>query len=335
MSRALAGKGRAIGLSDERIRLICETARTLGYRPNASARAVRAGRFGQVALMLSVHRERSRLPEETLAGICEALDGRDLQLTLARLPDEKLTDAGVVPRILRELCSDAMLIDYTDHIPDRMIELIEGSGQPAVWLNRKHHHDCVYPDDVALGRQATERLLAAGHRRIAYLDWGAGWKQLDSSHYSQRDRQAGYEEAMEAAGLTPQPIRREDSDLQVSQEGLCKVLEGVLARKDRPTALVAYAPHFARRAAAAGRRRGLHVPEDLSLVTISGGDQLTLDDGRLLDTAHVPEREYGLASVEIALEKLAAPGRRLAPRAVAPPAFVEGETVAPPAREAE
>ena len=333
VTKALRGDPSISEATQERVRKL---AAEIGYRPNASARAMRAGKFGTVALVLSAHPGRSYLPERALRGICQTLSDRELQLTIAQLPDEKLTDAGFVPRLLREYCCDGMLIDYTDHIPDRMIDLIEQLRQPAIWLNRKQDHDCVYPDDLALGRQATQRLLAAGHRRIAYLDWGAGWKQLDEAHYSQRDRQAGYAEAMTAAGLTPQPIRRDDSDVVSHAGELCETVTALLAGDDRPTAFVAYAPHFARRAAAAALLRHLRVPEDLSLVAISGGGQLSLDDGRPLSTAAVPERNYGTAGVEALLEKLAAPGgTRLAPRAVPPEEFFEGQTVAPPPRPAE
>ncbi|MBS3733714.1 MAG: LacI family DNA-binding transcriptional regulator [Phycisphaerae bacterium] len=327
VSRALHGTGAVSATTRQRI---LAAARELGYRPNAAARIMSRGKFGNIAVVLSAHEGRSYLPERALRGICQALSDRELQLTIAQLPDEKLTDAGFVPRLLREYCCDGMLIDYTDHIPDRMIGLIEKLRQPAIWLNRKQDHDCVYPDDYALGQQATRRLLAAGHRRIAYLDWGAGWKQLNEAHYSQRDRQAGYAEAMTAAGLTPQLIRRDDSDVVSHAGELCETVTALLAGDDRPTAFVAYAPHFARRAAAAALLRHLRVPEDLSLVAISGGGQLSLDDGRPLSTAAVPERNYGAAGVEAVLEKLEAPGVRLAPRAVGPAAFMEGQTIACP-----
>ena len=336
VSRALSGTGRLIGLSDTRVAEIRQAAAKLGYLPNASARGMRAGKFGTIALVLSAHMGRSYLPERTLSGICDALGERDLHLTIARLPDEKLTDAGFVPKILREYCCDGMLIDYTDDIPAKMIDLIEHLRQPAIWLNRKRDHDCVYPDDMAIGRMATRRLLEAGHRRIAYVDWGAGWKQLDDAHYSQRDRQAGYVEAMKAAGLAPRPIRREDRDNEAQAKRLCETVTHLLAEDDRPTAFVAYADQFARRAAAAALRQGLRVPEDLSLVTVAASEMETLDDDTRLSAVMAPERKYGTAGVEALLEKLAAPGgTRLAPRAVPPTKFFEGQTVAPPPRPAE
>jgi LacI family transcriptional regulator len=331
-SQALGGNPRKYRLSPDTVRRVREAAQSLGYRPNASARAIRAGQFGSVALVLSTSIKRSHLPQRVLQGIWNALSEHDLHLTGAKLPDEKLTDAGFVPRILRELCSDGMLIDYTDHIPPRMIELIENMNQPAIWLNRKQDHDCVYPDDIALGREATQRLLQAGHRRIAYLDWGAGWKQLPEEHYSQRDRQAGYEQAMKKVGLTPRPIRRDDSEANPdeAQTTLRQTIAELLAEKDRPTAFVTYAWPFARRIAAVAASRGLRMPGDLSLVNTGSEDQMELDDGTRVSTAIEPEREYGAASVEALIEKMRDPARRLPPRAIGPARFFEGQTIAPP-----
>ncbi|MBS3735290.1 MAG: LacI family DNA-binding transcriptional regulator [Phycisphaerae bacterium] len=336
VSLALRDKGTLSTATRQRVR---HAAEALGYRANALARGMRAGKFGSIALVLSEHTGRSYLPPQVLKGIRDALSRRELHLTLAGLPDEKLTDAGFVPRILREYCCDGMLIDYTDDIPERMIDLIESLRQPAIWLNSKRAYDCVYPDDVAIGREATRRLLAAGHRRIAYLDWGAGWKQLPQAHYSQRDRQAGYAEAMRDAGVTPEPIRRQDSSVRAS---LQQAVAALLRADDAPTAFVTYSWDFARVIAAVTSQQGLSVPSDVSLVNTGSGDQLALDDETQITTVCTPEQQYGAEGVEMLLEKLAAPagrsygrpyGRQM-PRAVAPLDVVEGQTVAPPPRRA-
>ncbi|MBS3735469.1 MAG: LacI family DNA-binding transcriptional regulator [Phycisphaerae bacterium] len=329
VSAALRNAG---GVSDETRDRVLQTARKMGYRANAFARGMRSGSFGSIAVVLSAHPGRSYLPQAALRGICEVLRERELQLSVAELPDEKLTDAGFVPRLLREYCCDGMLVDYTDWVPDKVIDLIESLRQPVIWLNRKQDHDCVYPDDVATGRQATQRLLSAGHRRIAYLDWGAGWKQLDQAHYSQRDRQAGYEQTMRDAGLTPEPIRRDDSDVPTSEQALREAVSAALIADDRPTAFVTYSWPFARRVAAVATAMGLRVPNDLSLVNTGSDDQVELDDGSIVTTVVTPERQYGAAGVEAVLEKLdAPPGSRLAPRAVGPAGIIGGCTVAPPA----
>jgi DNA-binding LacI/PurR family transcriptional regulator len=326
VSLALRDKGT---LSAETRRRVRVTAQELGYRANASARAMRAGEFGTIALVLSAHSGRSYLPQQTLEGICDTLGEQELHLTIARLPDEKLTDAGFVPKIIREYCCDGMLIDYTDDIPEEMIELIESLQQPVIWLNRKQNHDCVYPDDVAIGRQATQRLLSAGHRRIAYVDRGTGWKQLSKAHYSQRDRQAGYVEAMSAAGLRPRILRRDDSDIAETPREFHQAMVDLLGEDGRPTAFVTYSRVFAQNIATAALRRGLSVPADVSLVTVCYQAEVTVD-GLQIDFVMTPTRAYGVAGVEALLTRCEEPAAHLPPRAVAPREFRQGQTVAPP-----
>ncbi|MBS3734205.1 MAG: LacI family DNA-binding transcriptional regulator [Phycisphaerae bacterium] len=324
--RALTGQK---GVSQATRRRIQKLADKFGYRPNAFARGMRTGTFGTVALILSKHAERSYLPFQALAGICDALDQDGLQLTVARLPDEKLTDASFLPRICRELCSDGMLIDYTNDTPNKLDRLVESLRQPAIWLNRKRAHDCVYPDDVALGREATRRLLAVGHRRIVYFDWGPGWKQLDHVHYSRRDRQVGYAEAMRDAGLTPRPIRRDDSDVPTSSQEIMAVIGELVRGENAATGFVSYAWRFGRHVAAGVQRQGLRVPADVSMITI--GEQLhRTDDNTWVDTAVVPSYGYGVAAVEAVLDKIKSPETLLPARAVEPAEFRSGQTVAPP-----
>ncbi|NBB95543.1 MAG: substrate-binding domain-containing protein [Planctomycetes bacterium] len=303
----------------------------MGYRPNAYAKAVRSGTFGSIALLLSTHLGKSRLPPQTLHGICYALSERELHLTVGELPDVRLTDSGYVPKVLREWCSDAMLINYTGEIPLKMINIIEDMDQPAVWLNRKHDHDCVYPDDAAFGRQATEAVLRAGHRRVVYVDWGTGWDRLNEAHYSQRDRQDGYEQAMKDAGLTAECLRRSDTDGNADpMESLKDTVGRLLASDNRPTAFVAYSSAYVRVLAATARSLGLGVPDDVSLVGVGASDDV-LDDNMMISVVAVPEREYGRAGVLLALEKLEAPdGKRMKAVAVKPTKAVGGETITTP-----
>jgi len=326
VAKALRGDRTISETTRKRVRKL---ASEIGYRPNAAARAMRAGQFGQIALLLSAHPGRSYLPQQTLDGISGAVSGREMYLAIARLPDEKLTAAGFVPKILREYSCDGMLIDYTDDIPAAMIELIEDLGQPAIWLNRKHSRDCVYPDDLAIGRQATERLLAAGHRRIAYVDRGAGWKQLAQAHYSQRDRQAGYVEAMTAAGLKPRILRREDSTVKETPRDFHQAMVDLLGEDDRPTAFVTYSRVFAQNIGTAALRRGLSVPADVSLVTVSYQAEVTVD-GLWIDFVMTPTRACGVAGIDAVLARCERPAAHLPPRAIAPVGFYEGQTVAPP-----
>jgi DNA-binding LacI/PurR family transcriptional regulator len=260
VSMALRGDER---LSPETIERVWAMAQKLGYRPNTAARSIRSGRFNNVTVVLSSIEERSRFTIPFLNHLLACLDGHGMHLSIARIPDEKLVRPASLPRLLSELASDGLIINYLEHVPPALAELVEQSSQPAVWVGAKLHHDCVYPDALAAGRMATEHLLNLGHERIIYFD-PISEDSLAKAHYSSVDRREGYTAAMQASGLTPEhwemlsPWRND--------------LESALAmfeRSEQPTAVIcAWQSHLAALAHAAGLR-GLRIPQDLSVVVIS------------------------------------------------------------------
>lgn len=321
VSAVLHGGRSSSAASEETRRRIFRAAEELGYLPNAAARAVSTGRFGAVGLLLSTASWKSSLPGPTLEGIREALAGRDMHLSLGWFPDEKLTAAGYVPKLLRELMADGLLIKYDSFIPPRMIALIRRHRVPAIWMNSKQAYDCVYPDDLAGARMATERLLGLGHRRIAYADLNP---RPARSHYSSDERARGYAEAMKNAGLEPLFLA---GGAPVPMDARVALFKGILSRAERPTAIVTYGSTEAMPALYAAAAAGLRVPEELSVVTFAGAAQDSM--GVRLAAALIPEEEMGRLAVEMLMEKLDRPSRRLGPRALAF-GFDEGQTCAPP-----
>lgn len=287
-------------------RRIAQAAQRLGYRPSASARAMRSGRTGAVGLLLSTEPHRSSLFENELMGIYDGLAERDLRLTVARLPDEKLTSEGFVPKILREWSSDGLLINYNSMIPQAMVDLIEQYNIPSIWMNSKRPTDAVYPDEFAAGRQATEHLLSLGHRRIAWANYSG------VEHFSASDRRTGYLVAMQQAGLSPQVIESETGS-KIDRAERIALSKQWMEASDRPTAVVAYAKSTAVPILlAAEAKLGLRVGRDLSIVTYD--NRLSDESGMALDTVIMPEYDLGRAAVEMLIQKIEAPGEPIPSR---------------------
>lgn len=314
VSLALSGRG-TIGEATQR--QVREAARSLGYRPNASARAVRDGRFGSVGLLLSAIGYRSILPTELLDGILDALASHHLRLTLAKVPDEVLARTGFVPQILREYCCDGLLVNYNAEIPVPLLQHMAASSLPTVWINVRQERDCVHPNDVEAGRMAAQALLEAGHRHVAFANL-TGW-----NHYSSIDRRDGFTETIRAAG------------------GLCDVIDcsvgrgppatafaaDYLRRKDRATAVVGYTNWDAQPFLAAAREFGWHVPEHLSVATF-GSDPLEWTDTPVT-TVRLPEHALGEAAVAMLLRRIAHPAAYQPPEAI-PCSLFPGVTLAVP-----
>ncbi|MEI8242687.1 MAG: LacI family DNA-binding transcriptional regulator [bacterium] len=324
--RVLNGSEDALR-AETRTRVLA-AAEKLRYVPNASAKAVRRGHSGGIALLLSSDLQRSYLPEALLDGIQEKLRAHDLHMTVAAVPDPQLTDEAVVPKFLRQWMADGLLVNYTIRIPPALVSRIERLRIPAVWINIRRKTDCVYIDDFHAARRLTEYLWRLGHRRIAYVDYHNDLSAPQDWHYSAVDRCRGYEQAMATAGLTAR-VLRQDGQLPVRRKIEAAVM--LLKAPDRPTAIITYSPgrttlpiHLA-----AVAHCGLRVPEDLSLTTFS---PFAEDDvGVAMTKMLLPEREMGREAVAMLLRKI---GRRGAqPSRCLAATLVEGESTAPPPRE--
>ncbi len=150
-------------------------------------------------------------------------------------------------------------------------------------------------DNYRGARLATEHLLSLGHRDIAHI---AG----DTLHPDAHERLRGYRDALEAAGL---PFRESLvlPGLYFEDSGRDAV-ERLLASGQRFTAIFAANDQMAFGAAVALHARGLHVPDDVSLV---GFDDLAAASHMVppLSTVHQAGRELGRAAARALLALLA------------------------------
>jgi DNA-binding LacI/PurR family transcriptional regulator len=268
----------------ERIR---ELAQKHGYRINSAAQAMSIGRFNAVGLLHSAEPNRSHINVPLLAGIHSALTSMDLHLNSAMLPDSQLSQGFAMPKLLRELAADGLLIDYLSSIPEPMREAISRHRIPSIWINTKLAADCVYPDDIAAGRIATEHLLAQGHRRISFVAC------TNSNHYSLIDRIAGYQSAMREADLAPDVVRPSPMP---ERHGRFEVCRNWLERAELSEAMVVYGGNTCLPLVSAAMSLGIRMPDDLPVVTIERDIETSL--GFALPTVVIPFEQVGRRAVE-------------------------------------
>jgi len=329
--------GNVLGRSGSRYSVatrqrVMQAAEQLGYKPNSSARAMRQGRFGCAALVLSRSRQstHSYIPPNLLDGLDDELQRHNMHLTVSRLTDEELTRTDFIPKVLREHLADGMIVNYTHEIPPTMLELIRSHHTPAVWVNAKLDADCVYPDDFAASHQATEELLRLGHKHIAFVHLisRGGWQgSFDENrprfHYSALDRANGYASAMRAAGLSPQVLSHDRFIHESEQMTVCRQL---LTGEHRPTAVLVYSEGEAQAVLCAAISLGLAVPHDLSLLAFSAFGHYVA--GHLVSVVAVPTEEMGRCAVRCLLQKLKEPDVVCEPLSVAYGLGGERQTIA-------
>jgi LacI family transcriptional regulator len=197
VGHVLNGRGAALRISAVTQSRVQEAALEMGYRPNLSARSVRTGRFGCAALIQPL--SGIYLPPSLLLGISEELHRHDMHLVISEVPQQNLSEAGFLPKVMSNLAADGLLINVLSEIPTAFEEELQRLQMPAIWINTKRPHDSVHPDDLGASQRLTEYLLKMGHRNIVF----ARPEITRVAHYSEHDRYTGYEKAMRDAGLQP------------------------------------------------------------------------------------------------------------------------------------
>ncbi|MFJ4200593.1 LacI family DNA-binding transcriptional regulator [Streptomyces sviceus] len=170
------------------------------------------------------------------------------------------------------------------------------------------------------GLAATEHLLSLGHRRIGLI---AGPPRLLCS----RARLDGYRAALEGAGLTFDEALVVPGDFH-PESGFAGC-EKLLDLPEPPTAVFAASDQMALGAIEALRRRGLRVPEDMSLVGFDDLPEVRWS-APPLTTVRQPLAEMGKRAVRTVLE-LARNQRPDSPRVELGTELVVRSSTAPPA----
>lgn len=173
-------------------------------------------------------------------------------------------------------------------------------------------------DERAAGEIATWHLIDLGHERIGFV---AG-----PQHYLPTQQKAlGRETALAAAGIATDGLVRHSS---FSVEGGAAALAQLLSLEEPPTGVICSSDLMAIGALQEARRRGLRVPEDLSIVGFDGIEAATWTEPPLT-TVEQPIAEIADTAVET-LRSLIAESERPVPSSYFRPRLcVRGTTGAP------
>ncbi|MFJ2607323.1 LacI family DNA-binding transcriptional regulator [Streptomyces sp. NPDC091279] len=229
-------------------------------------------------------------------------------------------------RNLRSRASDGVVL-VTSALEPVVHEELRALGVPLVVVDPAGSPGLDVPTigaaNWAGGMAATQHLLDLGHRRIGLI---AGPARLLCS----RARYDGYRAALEGAGIAV------DADLVVPgdfhpESGFTAC--GALLELERPpTAVFAASDQMALGAIEALRRRGLRVPQDLSVVGFDDLPEVRWSSPPLT-TVRQPLAEMGTLAVRTVL-RLARDERPDSPRVELGTELVRRASTAPPARPA-
>jgi DNA-binding LacI/PurR family transcriptional regulator len=292
VSHALNGKGRVDARTRRRVE---EAARRIGYRANLSARNLRAGRTGMLALVLPTIGHDLRANEAlgldyymrlaSAAAAAAFVHGQALVL-----PPPLRTAAD-----LRDLPVDGGIV-ADPAMNDRCLAMFDALGLAVVSIERDLGRDddwYVASDNDANARLVLDHLAERGARRIALLTPDAKLAWVEETR---RAYEAWTRARRRDAIVVPVP----HEDLEGSAyASTARVLEA----PERPDAIFAVSEGYAIGALRAARDRGLAVPDDLLLVAGVDSQRASTSDPPITALDLHPA-EHAAAAVELLVARL-------------------------------
>ncbi|KVV51589.1 LacI family transcriptional regulator [Burkholderia territorii] len=260
VSRALNGYDDVSEATRERV---MKAARELGYVADPTARRLATGRADAIGIVYPFGAGDLGDPRfgEVVAGITERLGERNLDFIIAaarpnaeldtyrRLVDGRLVDGLIVARTL---------------VDDPRIAYLRSNAFPYVAYGRTQAAD-PYAwfdfDNEAGARDAVRRLIGFGHRRIAMIS-----APLSLNFAMQR--RAGCLAALREAGIEPDPALLVECPF--TRDGGYEAAQALLARGERPTALLVDNNIAGGGAFRALADSGLRLGRDMSLIVYDG-----------------------------------------------------------------
>ena len=288
--------GRFERMSEETRERVGRELEQLGYRPNAAARSLRARRsmtLGFLVLDEGAGFLADPMTDLIIAGIGDVArdHGYSLLIQAAR-PDPNDVD-GLFAPLLEERVDGALLfLSGARAIRRRAIRRIVELGFVCVVFEEAPAGVpvvSVTADNRGGARVLANHLLGRGHERIGFLATRTPWPMVE-------ERVAGYRDALDAAGLTPDPALSATEGVWSPADGAA-MAERLLEAVEPPTALMCGNDQLALGAMQAARLRGLRVPGDLAVAGFNDFEFARFVDPPLT-TVRVPGYDLGRIGAE-------------------------------------
>jgi len=334
----------SVKYAEETVKRILEAADRMGYPQYAIRRAIKTP-LKHIALVISgVDMLGVTGMVEMFQGICDVAAQRGYFTMVCEAPGDLAVDAErekMSQKILdlgHSGILDGLLIDKS-HFAESQMAKLSSSPVPCVYINGRLPRDAVTVagsdadekwnkymvciDHRVGGQMATEHLLRLGHRRIAVIapipfeiPYGAAMLQA---------RATGFRDAYARWGLEWDPELIGKGSL-TDPKVVIRTVDYFLGMHERPTAMYVADDAMALLTINHLRRRGLSVPEDMSVVGYGGMSGLIMSEPELT-TVRAPWRRMGELGAQMLISLLA--GDPVEEESIVlAPELVHGETAA-------
>jgi LacI family transcriptional regulator len=283
------------GVKEKTRARVQEKAKELNYRPNLTARGLVTGQSRQVGIIVPT------LLHPFFAQVLEALSSTLLQGGYALMISSSMENPEIEAATIEQHLGhrlDGLIIASCSNSTAKFQQLKE-QKIPFVLIDRyfpRFKTNFVGVDDVAVGRIATEHLIAMGCKRIAHI------RGLEFT--TGLGRFAGYKLALKKHGLKFDPalvspyVTADGKDWQQSYNAM----RALLAAK-RPDGVFCYNDPIAIAAIDVALDAGLRIPQDIAFV---GCDNLHYDSSLKAPLSSIDHHSdlIGVRAAEMLLRQL-------------------------------
>jgi DNA-binding LacI/PurR family transcriptional regulator len=291
VSRALEDHPRIGATTRKRIQ---ELAREMHYVPSTVAKSLAANKTWAIGMVLAAISD--PFMGRVVEGVEQAAIEAGFNVFISTSQNDQQREIAVI-KMLQKRRVDGIIV-IASHLFEQYPRLFERSKVPIVVINEQKPGETMHfvtVDDVHAARLAVEHLLALGHRRIGFVG-------VTNRPKSNRYRLKGYQDALAAAGIALDPalIFSSDSIEDHARRGGAS-LEPLLTAG--ATAVFCYNDATAIGLLAACHKRGLCVPDNLSIIGFDDIDMATYAMPPLT-TIRQPRFELGQRAMDMMLALL-------------------------------
>ncbi|MDY0943251.1 LacI family DNA-binding transcriptional regulator [Priestia megaterium] len=281
-------------VSEEKKNLVIKAMKELNYTPNPSARRLR----GQVMTTIGVIVPRIINPFfsylvdsiEQVAYkngyhvlIFQSNEDKEKELAFLNLLKTKQVDGIIMTSIENEWSIIEPFIEYgpillcNEYVNNANVPIVRLDQYKGAYIGVKH-------------------LLEKGHRKIGYCTGG-----LFAEEGKDKDRNQGYQKALQEAGIEPDP-----KWIFVNQHSIedgKKVIKKILTMEDRPTAIFTGSDEIAGGMMIEAKESGIRIPNDLAIIGFDDQPLAQMVDPKLT-TIRQPIDQMGIKAMETLIDML-------------------------------
>ncbi|MFD7160696.1 LacI family DNA-binding transcriptional regulator [Kribbella sp. NPDC059898] len=292
VSYVLSGKRTISPDTRERVQ---RSVRALGYRPNASARALASQRSNVLALVMPL-RTGMHVPVMMQFAAAVVTTARRFDHDVLLLTADEGPDG--LERVAQSALVDALVVMDVE-LHDERVPGLRELPMPSVLIGYPEHADgltCIDLDFTAAGALCVDHLADLGHRSLALLG-------TPSAVY---ERQTGFAQRT-LTGFAAAAVRRGVQGIETPCEhtfdAVLHTVEGLLREHPDLSGLVVQNEPIIGPLLDVLRRLGRRVPEDMSLVAICADDVAERQVPQL-SSVTIPAEQIGALAVESLIAKL-------------------------------